>query len=125
MSVNSGIVTDFVKAWNALDTERVMSFFTPDCVYHNMPMEPVQGTDAIQGLIQSFAGMAREIDWIVHQIAETPSGIVLTERTDRFLIGEKWVALPVMGAFELRDGKISAWRDYFDLNQFNQQLPSG
>jgi len=125
MSVNSGIVTDFVKAWNALDTERVMSFFTPDCVYHNMPMDPVQGTEAIRGLIQSFAGMAREIDWIVHQIAETPSGIVLTERTDRFLIGEKWVALPVMGAFELRDGKISAWRDYFDLNQFNQQLPSG
>ena len=102
---------------------RVISFFTPDAVYHNMPLDPVQGTEAIHGLIQTFAGMAKEIDWTVHQIAETSGGVVLTERTDRFLVGEIWIALPVMGSFELRDGKISAWRDYFDLNQFNQQLP--
>ncbi len=123
MSVNTGIVTDFVKAWNAMDMERVMSFFAPEAVYHNMPLDPLQGTEAIHGLIQSFAGMASEIHWTVHQIAETSDGIVMTERTDRFLMGEKWVSLPVMGSFELREGKISAWRDYFDLNQFNQQLP--
>ena len=28
-----------------------------------------------------------------------------------------------MGTFELVDGKIAAWRDYFDLNQYMQQLP--
>ena len=123
MSVNTGIVTDFIKAWNANDIPRVMSFFTPDAVYHNMPIDPVQGTEAIHGLIQSFAGMASEINWTVNQIAETSDGVVMTERTDRFLIGGKWVSLPVMGSFELRDGKISAWRDYFDLNQFNEQLP--
>jgi limonene-1,2-epoxide hydrolase len=27
-----------------------------------------------------------------------------------------------MGTFELRDGKIAAWRDYFDLNQYMSQL---
>jgi limonene-1,2-epoxide hydrolase len=27
-----------------------------------------------------------------------------------------------MGTFEVRDGGISAWRDYFDLNQFASQL---
>ncbi len=27
-----------------------------------------------------------------------------------------------MGAFELRDGKICAWRDYFDLAQFQRQM---
>jgi limonene-1,2-epoxide hydrolase len=28
-----------------------------------------------------------------------------------------------MGAFELEDGKIRAWRDYFDLAQFTKQMP--
>jgi limonene-1,2-epoxide hydrolase len=27
-----------------------------------------------------------------------------------------------MGTFELRDGKIAAWRDYFDLNTYMSQL---
>ncbi len=67
--------------------------------------------------------MASELEFIVHHIAETSSGTVLTERVDKFLIDGKWVELPVMGTFEFRDGKISAWRDYFDLEQFNKQMP--
>jgi len=27
-----------------------------------------------------------------------------------------------MGTFEVRDGKISAWRDYFDMNQFTRRM---
>jgi limonene-1,2-epoxide hydrolase len=27
-----------------------------------------------------------------------------------------------MGTFEVRDGEIVAWRDYFDLNQFMSQM---
>jgi limonene-1,2-epoxide hydrolase len=27
-----------------------------------------------------------------------------------------------MGTFEVHDGKITAWRDYFDMNQFMGQL---
>jgi len=41
---------------------------------------------------------------------------------DRFEINGKWLELPVMGTFEVADGKITAWRDYFDLNQFQSQL---
>ena len=59
----------------------------------------------------------------MHRIAEDKDGVVLTERTDRFLVGETWIEIPVMGTFELRDGKLSAWRDYFDLAQFQKQLP--
>jgi limonene-1,2-epoxide hydrolase len=123
MSVNTGITSEFTAAWKARDVEKIMSFFTADCVYHNIPMEPLRGTEAIRGLIQTFVGMASELEFIVHHIAETSSGTVLTERTDKFLIDGKWVELPVMGTFEFRDGKISAWRDYFDLEQFNKQMP--
>jgi limonene-1,2-epoxide hydrolase len=110
MSDNQAIVRDFIDAFNRNDLERVMSFFTDDCVYHNVPVAPVKG-------------MASEIDWVTHNLAETAGGVVLTERTDRFHMGEKWVELPVMGSFDLRDGKICGWRDYFDMKQFQSQLP--
>jgi limonene-1,2-epoxide hydrolase len=88
-----------------------------------MPIEPARGIEATRAMLKGFSSMAREVEWILHQIAETPAGVVLTERTDRFEIGGRWVELPVMGSFELRDGKITAWRDYFDLAQFQRQLP--
>ncbi len=37
-------------------------------------------------------------------------------------MGDKNLALPVMGVFEIQDGKIAAWRDYFDLATLNQQM---
>jgi limonene-1,2-epoxide hydrolase len=59
----------------------------------------------------------------VHHQAESPRGAVLNERTDRFKLDERWIELPVMGVFELRGGKISAWRDYFDLQMWMKQMP--
>jgi limonene-1,2-epoxide hydrolase len=86
-------------------------------------MAPVKGSEAIRGVIDGFTGMASQIEWELTAVAETANGGVLTERVDKFLIGEKWVALPVMGSFDFEGGKISAWRDYFDMKQFQSQLP--
>ncbi|HEV8574090.1 MAG TPA: limonene-1,2-epoxide hydrolase family protein, partial [Dehalococcoidia bacterium] len=48
-------------------------------------------------------------------------GSVLTERLDKFALGGKKIELPVMGVFELTDGKIAAWRDYFDMAAWTRQ----
>ena len=125
MSPNAERIRDFVAAWSRNDLGELMSYFAPDCVYHNIPVEPVKGLDAIRKTLQGFAGMASEIEWVLHQIGENEAGVVFTERTDRFKIAGKWVELPVMGAFELRDGQLTAWRDYFDMQQFTRQLPGG
>ena len=122
MGRNEAVVRAFIGAFNANDLDRIMGFFSEDAVYHNIPVQPVQGTAAIRGVIQGFLGMATQVDWIVHQLAETQEGVVLTERTDRFLIRGKWIELPVMGAFDLREGRITGWRDYFDMKQFQSQL---
>lgn len=123
MADNTAVVKDFIDAFNANDLDRIMTFFTDDAVYHNIPVAPVSGPEAIRAVLQGFLGMASQVDWVLHDIAESSGGGVLTERLDRFLMGEKWVELPVMGAFELSDGKISAWRDYFDMQQFQSQVP--
>ncbi|HEU4431127.1 MAG TPA: limonene-1,2-epoxide hydrolase family protein [Myxococcota bacterium] len=123
MSENTKRVSDFVAAWSRNRLDELMAFIAPDCVYHNIPLPAVKGTDAVRAALTSFSSMASEVEWVLHQIAENDHGVVLTERTDRFKIGGKWVELPVMGTFELRDGRITAWRDYFDLQQFTKQLP--
>ncbi|MEM7019250.1 MAG: limonene-1,2-epoxide hydrolase family protein [Pseudomonadota bacterium] len=122
-STNIAIVLDFIKSFSDKDLEKILDFVADDCLYHNIPMEPVQGKEAMRQVLAGFVGMASEIEWITHHIAETSAGAVLTERNDKFLIGDKWLDLPVMGTFEITDGKISAWRDYFDLGQFQSQMP--
>jgi limonene-1,2-epoxide hydrolase len=124
MSGNQALILAFIGAFNANDLQQIMEFFHVDAVYHNMPVDPVQGVEAIRGIIQGFLGLATEVDWVVHNIAEAESGAVLTERTDRFLIQGNWIELPVMGSFVVRDGKLAEWRDYFDMKQFQSQLPA-
>ena len=115
------IVEDFIAAFNEKDVDRIMSFFTADAIYHNMPTDPVEGTEAVRSLIESYVNAASRVDWEMLGIAQTGS-TVLTERMDRFVFGDKDVALPVMGAFDLHDGKIAAWRDYFDQATWTRQM---
>ena len=122
MSDHIQIVEDFCRAWSQVDVDKIMSFVASDCFYHNIPMDPVEGADAIRQFITAFIGAATTIEFEVHHIGETAGGVVLTERTDKFEVGDKWIKLPVMGAFEVRDGKIQAWRDYFDVNQYTSQM---
>ena len=124
MSANSEVVDRFIAAWKTKDLELIMSFFHGDAVYTNVPIDPPnRGSEAIRTMIGSFLGMAQAMEFVVHHSAENAAaGIVMNERTDRFLLGERWVELPVMGVFELRDGRIQAWRDYFDMGQFQTAM---
>jgi limonene-1,2-epoxide hydrolase len=116
------VVMSLIEAFNANDLDAISDHFTDSSVYHNIPMEAVTGTAAIREVLNGFLGMSTAVDWVLVHIAEGEDGTVLTERVDRFEINGKWLELPVMGTFEVSAGKIEAWRDYFDLNQFQSQL---
>lgn len=108
------VVTEFCALWAGADIEKIVEYFTEDAVYHNIPMEPVSGKGAIRAFIEGFVGAFGGIDFtIVRQVAS--GDVVMNERVDVFVINGAEIALPVMGVFEVRDGKISAWRDYFDM----------
>ena len=115
----------FCAAFDRKDLDAITAAVTEDCVYHNIPMSPVVGRAAVRESLAGFVNGASRIEWLIHAIAESADGTVLTERTDRFEIGGKWIAVRVMGTFEFRDGLISAWRDYFDLAEFTKQMQPG
>ena len=123
---NSDIIHDFCATWAERDLDKLMAFFAEDAVYHNIPMDPPNvGKEQIRAIIESFTTAPESIEFAVHHQAENADGVVMNERTDTFKIGDTLVALRVMGTFELADGKITAWRDYFDMNQYLSQLPQG
>ncbi|MCK9994388.1 MAG: limonene-1,2-epoxide hydrolase [Alphaproteobacteria bacterium] len=119
---NIAIVKDFIAAWEAQDMERVMGFFLEDAVWHNIPMPVVQGAGDIRKAIAGFISMGDKVRFETLHIAESSAGVVMTERNDRFHINGQWLEIAVMGVFELRNGKIAKWRDYFDLGQFQSQM---
>ena len=118
------VVRDFCAAWEGRDQQRILDAFTDDGVYHNMPLDPAVGKAAIAALLGVILGPASDVKFEIKQIAAA-GDVVLTERIDRFVMGGKTVELPVMGAFEVRDGKIAAWRDYFDLATWTKQTSGG
>lgn len=46
----------------------------------------------------------------------------MVERLDRTRVGDKPVDLPCCGVFELENGKIKIWRDYFDMATYTRAL---
>jgi limonene-1,2-epoxide hydrolase len=116
------VVRRFCDSWAAGDLDATMVFFADDAVYHNIPVEPVQGVDAIRATIAGFTTGVRSVRFDVRHIAAA-GDVVLTERVDVFELAGGRIDLPVSGTFELEGGKIVAWRDYFDMNQFMSQLP--
>ena len=116
------IVREFCEAWSRRNVDELLNFFTDDAVYHNMPIAPVQGHDGIRNMLNLFVPGASTITFELVHIASS-GNVVHTERVDTFQLGEHTVVLPVAGVFEVRGGKIAAWRDYFDMGAWTSQTP--
>ena len=123
MPTNDEIITSFVREFDVPtpDAASLGRYFAEDAVYHNIPMKPVSGRAAIEKVLGGMQATMLSAGWEVrHQVAT--GDVVMNERIDRFTAKGKTIEIPVMGVFELKDGKITAWRDYFDLAMFQSQM---
>ena len=116
------LVTRFCDAFGkGVAPAELVEFFADDAVYHNIPVEPAVGREAILGLLNMFLTPVERVEFRMRNIVAN-GNTVLTERVDVFHLPSATIELPVMGTFEVKDGKIAAWRDYFDLNTYMSQL---
>jgi len=117
-------VTALIKANEARDIEALLALLTDDIVYENVPMGVMHGHDEVRAMLGPFAEGAERIEWEVLEQVED-GDTVMNERIDRFwLAGGHEIELRVAGVFKVRDGKVAVWRDYFDLAEFNRQMPT-
>lgn len=117
-------ITDFFGAWERHDIDAIVEAFTPDAVYHNVPMEPLVGTQAIRAWLVEFHKDVVSSS-LQHILGAEAGDIAFSEHFDTFILRDgRTKAVALVGVFEFRDGKIAKWRDYFDLCSLNKQLGS-
>jgi limonene-1,2-epoxide hydrolase len=116
-------VLAFLRAMMAKDYEAGLTMVADGCEYTNIPMSTVQGPEGVRAVLEPFfAPTIRNEFSVRHAAAAGP--LVFLERLDRHLLPKGWVELPVTGVFEVHDGKITLWRDYFDLATIMKEWPS-
>ena len=98
-----------------LSLPRNVRTVTEEAVWHPMPMTPAVGKPAIRALISEWLRTAPRGE-VHRQVSDGKT--VMHERTDRCSFGGREVVGPVAAAFEIDDGRISAWREYFDPSPF-------
>ena len=121
MSTPEEVVQEFCAAFATKDVDTISNLLADDVVYHNVGMAPAVGKEASIAMIQGFLDMAEKMTFEIHRIAANGDS-VLTERTDTFTINGADSPVAVMGTFDLRDGKIVAWRDYFDMGLITKMM---
>lgn len=121
MKSNEDLVRAFVDTWPSLDVEKIVGYFAEDGIYHNMMIDPVAGHAALRGFIGAFLKGWSDVEWDLLNVASA-GNLVFAERLDHFKVGGKPVALPCCGVFEIENGKIKAWRDYFDMGTYMKAL---
>ena len=116
------IVDTFTARITALDFDGAFELVAADIEYDNVPIGKVSGPDGIRSVFANLDALGVDgMEWIVHrQVASATT--VMNERTDRFRVGDRWAAVDVMGVFEVADGVITLWRDYFDMNAMTATL---
>jgi limonene-1,2-epoxide hydrolase len=108
------VVREFCAAIDSKDLGKVESLLDEKVVYHNVGSEPAVGREAALAALKFQFDMFDPISFRIRNLAED-GDTVLTERVDEVTANGVMAPVPVMGTFEVSDGRIARWRDYFDM----------
>ena len=126
MSEAKEIVDQFMKAFEKKDYDTACALVADNCEYTNMPqgMGTVTGPEGVRAVLEPFFAPTLENEFVILSCL-VEGNKVINERLDRHRLEDKWVELPVVGVFEVNDGKITQWKDYFDLPTIMSEWPQG
>ena len=122
------LIRTFITRLSARDIESAAAMVSADFEYDNVPMGKAFGPDGLRNTLTGFFAMLDGVDWqILRQTSsgDTDNGTVLNERDDRVSMKGTWHSLPVAGVFEVHNGRITLWRDYFDQPTLMRIMAAG
>ena len=111
-TTNSRTVEAFLFALRDQDFDTADGLLADDLVYENVGLPTIRGRARAMKMFRSMEGRAG-FDVKFHRMAED-GVVVLNERTDALILGPLRLQFWVCGVFEVHDGRITLWRDYFD-----------
>lgn len=111
----------FMAAWPTGDAARLSRYFSEDAEYRNGPLEAVHGREAIVADLAQMMNLGGQVDADIRHLL-SDGAVVMIERVDYVRLGGKTAGLRMAGVFEVHDGVITGWRDYFDPKEFGEQV---
>ena len=95
------------------DNDAAVGLLAVDVVYENSWLPTVRGREPVRRLFQALIRIGTRVEMHVHTIsADGPT--VLTERTDVLQWGRLRIQFWICGRFDVHDGQIVVWREYYD-----------
>jgi limonene-1,2-epoxide hydrolase len=120
---NARIVEAFLNAFQDQDFDTADSLLADDLVYQNVGLPTIRGGARVRKLLRGTQGrMGFEVK-LHRNVAD--GATVLNERTDAMVIGPLRLQFWICGVFEVHDGRITLWRDYFDFYDFGKAILRG
>lgn len=120
---NARTVENFLYALQDEDFDTAESLLSEHIVWQNVGWPTLRGRDRIIKLFRRGEGRAG-FEVKIHRIA-AEGNAVLTERTDALVFGPLRLQFWVCGTFEVHNGRITLWRDYFDMWDFTKATLRG
>jgi limonene-1,2-epoxide hydrolase len=113
---NVRAVEAFLYAMQDEDFDTVEGLMSDGIEWQNVGFPTIRGRDRIIKLFKRSQGRY-SFEVKIHRIA-AEGNAVLTERTDALVLGPLRLQFWVCGVFEVHAGRITLWRDYFDMFDF-------
>ncbi|MDH6243973.1 nuclear transport factor 2 family protein [Mycobacterium sp. OTB74] len=126
-TANEQLVLDFIHAayGQKMDVEAMTAMMAEDFVWQlNVPRSKVvKGRAAARAeLIQHSELSTGMIEGSEIQTVVSSGNTVVVERIDVNDVGAKVLRFNVVAIFDVRDGKLTGWREYWDTGHIAQQL---
>lgn len=118
---NTRTVEAFLNALQDEDFDTAGAVLDDNVLYQNVGVPTIRGRNRVVKLFKGMQGRVG-LEVKIHRIA-ADGAAVITERTDALVIGPLRLQFWVCGVFEVHDGRITLWRDYFDFFDFFVKSP--
>ena len=116
------VVERALTALKARDFDTLEALLDDDVVYVNVGTPATRNRRSTMRVMRLTRFVKLEVE--VHRTTSN-GATVLNERTDAIVIGPLRLQFWACGVFEVHDGRITLWRDYFDFYDFTRNSVLG
>ena len=118
---NVMVVMEMLEKWHTLDIDGALAMFTEDGAFHSMMSDPIKGQAALKEFLTKLFTAMSELTLEVRSEAVTGNTVIL-ERFDSWSFNGRPGSIPVVGVFDVEDGNVKEWREYYDRATIIQEM---
>jgi limonene-1,2-epoxide hydrolase len=119
------VVRQFLEGLAAGDLDGATDLLAPNVEYINVSTPTIRGRERVRRVLGAAMGLPGAGFEVYFHAISNEQGAVLTERTDVLTWGALRMQFWVCGRFDVRDGEIVLWKDYFDWANFTIAMLRG